>query len=195
MPLRTGTTTPVAHRVHDPSLAVGTRIALACRMNTVWTLVCDSSRGRLFETHGNDPSWNLLEVFGHSESRDKTSELVSDHSGQRSSQGPSAHHNALAPSSSPKDVEKGHFGHTLATMLDQAMRSKRFDRLVLVAPPHFLGMLKKELTSELQKHLVASVDKDLTHIDAPDLAERLRDFVRIPLDELDIVREPTKHAR
>ena len=163
-------------------------------MNKVWILVCDSARGRLFETQGNDSAWKLVDVFGHGESRSKTSELVGDHSGQRSSLGGSVHHNALAPANSPKQVEKGHFGHTLATMLDQAMRSQRFDRWVLVASPHFLGMLKNELTPQLQKHLLASVDKDLTHIDAPELAERLRDIVRIPNDEKDMLREANKHA-
>ena len=163
-------------------------------MNTVWILVCDSARGRLFETRGNDPTWKLVEVFGHAESRSKVSDLVGDHSGQSSSQGPSVHHNALAPSSSPKEVEKGHFGHTLLTMLDQAMRSKRFDGWVLVAPPHFLGMLKSELTSELQKHLIASLDKDLTHLAAPELAERLRETVRIPIGQQEVVRPATKHA-
>jgi len=165
-------------------------------MNTVWILVCDAARGRLFETRGNDPSWKLLEVFGHAESRSKTSELVSDRLGQssQSSAGPSVHHNALAPSSSPKEVEKGHFVHTLATMLDQALRSRRFDRWVLVAPPHCLGMLKKELTPELRKHLMASVDKDLTHIDVPGLVVRLGATVRIPPDEKEILREASKHA-
>lgn len=147
-------------------------------MKTVWTLVCDSARARLFETRDKDPSWDLLEVFNHDESRSKASELVGDHLGQRSSQGASVHHNALAPASSPKDVEKGHFVHTLVTMLDRAIRSKRFDRWVLVAPPRVLGMLKNELTPELQKHLMATVDKDLTHLDAPGLAERLRETVR-----------------
>ena len=156
-------------------------------------LVCNSARGRLFETRGNDPSWNLLEVFGNSESRSK-GEFVSDHSGRRHSQGPSVHHNAMAPSSSPKDVEKGHFVHTLVAMLDRAMRSKHFDRWVLVAPPHFLGMLKNELTPELHKHLMVSVDKDLTYLDAPDLHQRLRDTVRIPADERDILRQATNHA-
>jgi protein required for attachment to host cells len=172
----------------------GTRVALIARMNTVWILVCDSARGRLFETQGNDPSWKLLQVLTHGESREKTNELVSDHSGQKSSQGASAHHNALAPASSPKEVEKGHFVHALATMLDQGMRSKQFDRLALVAPPHFLGMLKKELTSELQKHLMVSVDKDLTSCDTADLMVRLHDSVRIPLDEKSVVGEGHKHA-
>jgi protein required for attachment to host cells len=91
------------------------------------------------------------------------------------------HHNAFAPASSPKEVEKGHFVHSLAMMLDQAMRSRRFDRLVLVAPPHVLGMLKKELTPELGKHLLGTVGKNLNHLTAEELADELRDVVRIPL--------------
>ncbi len=144
-------------------------------MNVVWILVCDSARARLFEMRDHESPWKLLQVLGHAESRSKARELVSDHSGQRSSQGASVHHNALAPASSPKDVEKAHFGHTLAAMLEQALRAQRFDRWVLVSPPHIHGMLKNELTPELQKHLAASDDKDLTHIDASDLRARLED--------------------
>lgn len=161
-------------------------------MKTVWILVCDSARGRLFETRGNDSSWKLLDVFGHAESRSKASELVSDHSGTRSPQGRSVHHNALAPSSDPQEVEKDRFGHTLVTMLDQAMRSNRFDRLVLVAPPQFLGALKGDLTPQLQKHLMVTVDKDLTHFDVPELTERLRDIVRVRPEQKEIVRDATR---
>jgi protein required for attachment to host cells len=79
-------------------------------------------------------------------------------------------------------------------MLDQAMRSKRFDRLVLVAPPHVLGMLKNELTPELHKHLMATVDRDLTHVTAKEVAERLHETARIPADEREVVHESHKHA-
>jgi protein required for attachment to host cells len=164
-------------------------------MNTVWILVCDAARGRLFEIRGDNPSWDVIETFSHPESRSKATELVTDHMGHNSSEGGSVHHNALAPASSPKDVQKGHFVHTLATMLDQAMRSRRFHRWALVAPAHFLGMLKKELTVELQKHLMASIDKDLNHLDARDLAEKLRDVVRIPPDQREDLRQMGTHGR
>ena len=138
-------------------------------MNNVWILVCDAGRGRLFETRGDNPAWHLLEVFGNADSRAKV-EQTGDHSS--------------------RDVEKRHFVHSMVTMLDQAMRSKRFDRWVLVAPPHALGMMKNDLTPELTKHLMTTVDKDLTHIDVADLTERLGETVRIPLDE----RDNAKHA-
>ena len=164
-------------------------------MNTVWILVCDSSRARIFEALDGEPAWRVVEVLGHAESRIKASELVSDHSGQRSSEGTSTHHNALAPSSDPKEVEKGRFVHSLAARLDEGLRTRLFHRWVLVAPPHALGMLKAELTRELEKHLMATVDKDLTHFDASALAERLRETVRIPADQREMARVANKHAQ
>ena len=153
-------------------------------MNTVWVLVCDSAKARFFEIRG-DRAWHLVSEVFHGESRSKASELVGDQSGNRSSEGRSVHHNALAPASSPKEVEKEHFAHSLGATLDEAMRSARFRRWVLVAPPHFIGLLKKELTPELTKHLLSTVDKDMNHLSAHDLAERLREAVHIPLDQQD----------
>jgi protein required for attachment to host cells len=163
-------------------------------MNTVWVLVCDAARARFFEIRRGDPSWQVVSEVSHEGSRSKASDLVSDQAGRRSSEGRSVHHNALAPASSPKDVEKGHFAHSLGRTLDQAMRSARFRRWVLVAPPHFVGLMERELTPELKKHLMATVNGEMTHLDAKHLAERLRETVRIPLDQQESVREDDKHA-
>jgi protein required for attachment to host cells len=152
-------------------------------MNNVWILVCDAAKARFFETRDGDPTWHVVDLVLHDESRAKASELVGSPAGTRSSQGGSVHHNALAPGVLPKDVEKDRFAHRLATALDGAMRSARFWRWVLVAPPHFLGLIRKELTSELEKHLLATVDKDLNDLDVHALSARLRDTVRIPLNE------------
>ncbi len=162
-------------------------------MTNEWILVCDSARARVFEKRDDTPSWTLVTTMAHEESRAKTSALASDRAGSRSSEGASAHHNALAPASEPKEVEKDDFAHTLVQMLDQAMRSQRFSRWVLVAPPRVAGLIKGKLTPELTKHLLATVEKDLVALDAQALAERLHDAVRIPADEREVFREPRKH--
>jgi protein required for attachment to host cells len=163
-------------------------------MNTVWVLVCDAARGRLFEVHEGHAPWNLVETFSHESSRERSSDLATDHVGSSSPKGASVHHNALAPSSTPKEVEQGHFVHTLKAALEQARQANRFKRWVLVAPPHFLGMLKKELTPELSHSLMATVDKDLSRHELPELAEHLRDAVSIAPDQRDVVRETVKHT-
>jgi protein required for attachment to host cells len=161
-------------------------------MNNVWVLVGDAAKARVFEIRDGDPTWHAVELVLHEESRSKASELVGGPSGTRSSEGRSVHHNALAPASSPKEVEKNGFAHTLAIMLDQAMRSARFRKWVLVAPPHFLGLMRKELTSELEKHLLTTVAKDFNDLAVHDLSERLRDAVRVPPSDQKSLREDGK---
>jgi protein required for attachment to host cells len=163
-------------------------------VKNVWVLVCDAAKARVFEIRDGDPTWHAVELVLHEGSRSKASELVGSPSGRRSPQGRSVHHNALAPASSPKEVQKDGFAHTLATTLDQAMRSARFRRWVLVAPPHFLGLIKKELTSELEKHLLATVDKDFNDLAVHELSERLRDAVRVPLGDQESTRPDWKRS-
>jgi protein required for attachment to host cells len=166
-------------------------------MNTVWVLVCDTTEGRLFQVRhlrGVPSAWQLVETFSHAASRSKASELVSDRMGQRSSEGRSSHQNSLAPATSPKEVDNAHFAHQLATSLEHARLSKGLRRWVLVAPPHFMGLVKNEFSPELEKDLMATFDEDLAHLDQQELAKRLRDDVRIPVDQVDVIREPKKHA-
>jgi protein required for attachment to host cells len=164
-------------------------------MRHLWVTVCDAAKARLFELRSGDPSWHVVELVLHAESRTKSSDLVGDRSGSRSSEGASVHHNALAPGSSPKDNEKEHFAHSLATTLDQAMRAGRFGKWILVAPPHFLGLMRKELTGELEKHLVATVDKDLNDLDVHALAERLRDVTQNAMNDSAGAREDHRQRR
>ena len=161
-------------------------------MNNVWVLVCDAAKARVFEIRDGGPTWHAVELVLHEGSRSKASELVGGPSGTRSSEGRSVHHNALAPASSPKEVEKSGFAHTLATTLDQAMRSARFRKWVLVAPPHFLGLMRKEITSELEKHLLTTVDKDFNDLAVHELSERLRGAVRVPVSDQESLREDRK---
>jgi protein required for attachment to host cells len=152
-------------------------------MSRIWVLVCDAAKARVFEIRDGDATWHLVDLVLHEGSRSKASDLVGGPSGTRSSEGSSVHHNALAPSSSPKDVEKEGFAHTLATTLDHALRSARFKEWVLVAPPHFLGLMRKELTSELEKHLLTTVDKDLNDLAVHELSERLHEAVGVPMSD------------
>jgi protein required for attachment to host cells len=161
-------------------------------VNNVWVLICDAAKARVFEIRDGDPTWHGVELVLHEGSRSKASELVGGPSGTRSSEGRSVHHNALAPASSPKEVEKEGFAHALAATLDQAMRSARFRKWVLVAPPHFLGLMRKELTGELEKHLLTTVNKDFNDLAVHELSERLRDAVRLPVNDQENIREDSK---
>jgi protein required for attachment to host cells len=65
------------------------------------------------------------------------------------------------------------FAKRLGDYLDKARTDHRFDRLHLVAPPKFLGQLRKELGAEVQKMVTEELPKDLSWLDARQLEARL----------------------
>lgn len=44
---------------------------------------------------------------------------------------------------------------------------------MLVAPPHFLGTLKGTVSTQVSKHIEATLDKDYTSLPLADLEERI----------------------
>ena len=53
------------------------------------------------------------------------------------------------------------FVHRIAEQLERARQAGEFDRLVIMAAPTVLGLLRKALPASLHKSVAAEVDKDL----------------------------------
>ncbi len=65
------------------------------------------------------------------------------------------------------------FAHKLAAHLDNARAKNAYGRLVLVAEPRFLGMLRAALTAPTAALVSARVEKDLGHVSDHDLPAHL----------------------
>ena len=59
-------------------------------------------------------------------------------------------------------IEKERFAREISDRLYKFAHQGRFQSLVLVAPPHVLGDLRKELHQEVSSRIIAEVAKDLT---------------------------------
>ena len=53
------------------------------------------------------------------------------------------------------------FARDVAKQLEKSLAEAAFDHLTLVAPPRFIGLLKKELSAAVQKTILAEVPKNL----------------------------------
>jgi len=60
--------------------------------------------------------------------------------------------------------------------LRRAMLAERFDRLVLVAPPAFLGDLRQELPKDLKAKVTDEITSDLTNAPEQQLQASLGDI-------------------
>ena len=146
---------------------------------TVWILVSDASRANLYSAELREDPWSLVEAFEHPEGREMSREIEGTSPPGRGQQGDAqgGRRTALQPRTTPKEAEFERFAHRLSEYLEKAIAKRSFDNLVLVAPPHFLGMLKGSLGPQSAKHLRATVDKELSTLDASELRQRLADTV------------------
>ncbi len=140
-------------------------------MNT-WILVADACGARLFMTYDNGKSLHLLERFSHAQSRAMEAELVTERSGSGRS---SAHSmpSIKQPRTAHKELEAVEFATVLNDYLLDAAQQQKFESLVLVAPPHFLGLLRAELNPALARMISATVTKDLIYMDDATIREHL----------------------
>jgi protein required for attachment to host cells len=149
---------------------------------TTWILVSDVSRAKLFSAERRDEVLSLVKEFehpeGHKFSRDIRPSGPPGHMQQ--SHGPGGRRSSMEPHKWPKEAEAERFAEQLGHYLEEAIGKHQFDALVLVAPPHFLGILHGTLGRQTAKHLQATVDKDLSMLDAAELRQRLVDVAFPP---------------
>ncbi|HZA15044.1 MAG TPA: host attachment protein [Myxococcaceae bacterium] len=142
-------------------------------MERTWIVVCDASRARFFMTRGNGGEWVKFEEIEHPASRMKSIGLVSDRPGRQLQSQGSHKKAAMEPRTNPHDVEEMRFAHSIAETLDLARAHDAFERLVIVAPPAFLGRLRQAISDRVRKAIYATLDKDYTHLDEDELHERV----------------------
>jgi protein required for attachment to host cells len=140
---------------------------------TTWILVANASRAALYGTNA-DEELQLLAALSHPESRLKSSELSPTEPGHAGkTRGGSPRRTALEANMTPHDVEAQHFAEKLGDRVSDGARRHAFDKLVLVAPPEFLGRLRQHLHGDAKKNLIASIDKDYTLVEPKALREKL----------------------
>jgi protein required for attachment to host cells len=150
-------------------------------MANTWIVAADSSRARFLQVAGRE---QLLEIGGlaNPAGRMDDRELITDahprfsgHGGMgkpggRATSGPGSDRQETSAQEHATDL----FAKRVGDYLDKARIEHRYDELVLIAPPEFLGRLRKELDKEVKKLVADEVPKDLSWFDARELERYLK---------------------
>ena len=144
---------------------------------SIWILVSDASGCVLYATEKRGDEWQIVDSYQHPESRLKSSELTPSEPGHAAKSKGSPRHTVMQPETAPKEAEFEHFAQQLADMLIAGANHRSFDGLVLVAPPHFLGLLRGRVAGEVEKRLLSVVHKDYTSLDPREARSRLEEAV------------------
>jgi protein required for attachment to host cells len=143
---------------------------------TTSMLVADSADARIFQSKtGKD--WTLIREMSHPQSRVRPSEVGPDKPGRvRQSTG---QRSAMETPTPHKKKEAQKFARELAEFLEREIASGAVDRLVLVTPPEFLGILRAELPPAVLARVIDTIEKDYVHLDMATLKERVQKELRV----------------
>ena len=146
----------------------------ARRPSTTWIVVADRGRARIF---GGE--WPALDDFReiktlvHPEGELHQRDVESDEPGRLyEAKGPK---HAAEPKTDFKHHTAIEFAHEIVRDLQRGKDDNAYGRLLLIAAPLFLGVLRDELPDPLKKLVVAELDKDLTHLDQDAIRNEVRD--------------------
>ena len=138
-------------------------------MTTTWIIAADASRARILQVTDRAQQLAEIEDLLNPEGRVHDRELISDAHPRFSGPG-----GGSAPGSDREETSAAEhatelFAKRVGDYLDKARTAHRYDRLHLIAPPRFLGQLRKALGKEVQKLVAEELPKDLSWLNARDL--------------------------
>lgn len=137
-------------------------------MATTWIIAADESRARVLQVTGREQRLTEIEDLVNPAGRMQDKELQTDAEPRfngRPGGGPGSDREAHGA----VEHSVGVFAREVGRYLDKARMEHRYDQLVLVAPPKFLGALRKELDKEVEKLVADELPKDLAWFNAREI--------------------------
>lgn len=142
-----------------------------------WVLVSDAAGGRFFEVSDNT---KLVPAYKHEirSALPESGDIQSDKPGRTFDSGGQGRH-AMEPPTDPKRHAKAEMAHTLSNTLDGQRKKNAFDRLIVVAPPQFLGDLREAMPKPLHDLVAKEIAKDLSKLKVHELERQLAGVIKV----------------
>lgn len=144
-------------------------------MASTWILVANASQASIYCNEGPNKGLTKVKSLEHGASREKGAELVSDRPGHN--QGHGNGRGAYVPAKMPKEVEAERFALEVARELNHGRNQNAYQRLILVASPHFMGLVNQQLDTHVRQKVTDSIEKDYTKITDKELAGHLQSCI------------------
>ncbi|AFL54774.1 MULTISPECIES: host attachment protein [Sinorhizobium] len=135
-----------------------------------WFLICDGAKALILRNQGDAELLNLVPVDVLSEHQPPTRDLGTDRQGRYQAQGGAR--SAMQETDWHDQAEKA-FLAQIAGQLGDSMRDNGVTKLVLVAPPRVLGILRKRLDPSTRAAVSAEVARDLVKFPIPEIEHYL----------------------
>lgn len=165
------------------------------KMSETWIIVADSTRARIFTPVGEErkPLDEIIHYVGragyagperlssphldevadlvHPAGRMKPQELEGDGYGRAKGWGANEPYDSRHIDFNHQRAEE--FATEVVEYLSRARQEHRFDDLILIAPPLFLGVLRQAMPRSLSSLITREINKEYTKLSAGEIQSRL----------------------
>ena len=143
-------------------------------MGMQWVVIADKSRARIFQTDGELDELIEIDDLLNTEGRQSDTELRHDAKGRFYGKG----ERDQAHTAEPKVTQGAHsadrFSREIMAYIENANREQRFGSLVMIAPPEFLGLLRRQLGKGVERKLYRQLATDITGFQEPQIRAYLK---------------------
>ena len=112
-----------------------------------WVLVADEFQARIFSREKKFSDLVEVASFENPVARMKTGEVMADRGGRSFDSGGQGRHSVDSDKANPKTESYPAFAKELTRALTKGRQHRRFARLIVVAAPRFLGVLRPAMKS------------------------------------------------
>jgi protein required for attachment to host cells len=136
-----------------------------------WVLVGDGNKALLLQNEGDAEILNLRRREVRQQENPATHLQGSDAPGRGSS--PSGIGHGSMGETDWHQLEEDRFAAAIAKDINKAAGENAFKEIVIVAPPKCLAEIRKDLSAEANRRVVAEIPKDYTHHPIPEIEKLL----------------------
>ncbi|NNE82125.1 MAG: host attachment protein [Silicimonas sp.] len=137
-----------------------------------WVLVANTRNVSVYENRG--PGKGLVEL-SDMKFRPVKADLPRDKAGVGHSI--AGHGLSAVEQSDPQEKLDARFARDVAAEISLALGNHKFNRLIVAAGPHMLGLLRGALDEPVKAALIGEIDKDLSNQTAEAVARHIEQFI------------------
>lgn len=144
---------------------------------TTWIVAADEHRARIFEADSPRDQFREIEAFLNPEARLREQDLNTDAKGRYSGKRGLANGSAAEPDDSAVQHKTKLFSKSVSDYLNKARIERRYDQLALIAFPKFLGMLRQDMSKEVQQLVTKEISKNISGLESQQLAQYVKTWL------------------
>lgn len=139
----------------------------------IWIVLTNTNVCKIYDHHHNSHQLTLIKELQHPQSKVKGTEILTDRPGHYKTR--EATRGTYEPRTDSKEVEVEKFIHEIADELESARNYNLYHHLVLIAPPHCIGLLNNHLNNQVKNKILATLNREYVNLSEHDLQLHLQD--------------------